>query len=544
MSAESLNGRFLFGAFALVGLAFLSLASQAKAQLGERPPSATERGSTRVELGRRGLILSADGEILAESYPAFELRLDYRKTPNSIGFFTDLAGASGIPVAELSRPLPSGTSVRHWRPRLGAKDVEAVEAVRSKWLADGLSLEPIVGRDYPLGPDASGVVGYTDDLKGLFGAEAGQEEHLMRPAKGGYGETVTLTIDSDIQIAASQALRAALEEHKAVAGSVVVMEPSTGRILAMANAPVYRPDGSAAERSGLNQAYQLTYEPGSTFKALTLAKALDLGVVSENFSFNCTGALAVGGRSIRCSHVHHLVDLDSAIAQSCNGAAIRWGQMIGHDAYIQFMHDLRITDRLDLGLSKSSAGLLANDPAKTLQLATLSFGQSINVTPVRLCSAFAALANEGILMEPYIIQQVGERKMSPQDHGRILSADACRRVLEAMANVIESDQGTGKHLRLPGVRLAGKTGTAQKTRDGRVGGGGYVASFVGFVPAEHPQAVVLVMIDDPKGSQYYGGQVAGPVFTEVARAILRHPMPKREDVDLTIEVKSRDTDHR
>lgn len=531
-----------WGAFGLVGLAIVCIASQAQAQLnGDLSTSNHQSERTKVDLGRRGLILSANGEILAESYPAFEIRVHYPKIPRSPGFFSELSAASGIPLEELNRPLPPGLETRNWRPRLGAESAEAVKKVRSKWLADGLSLEPIVGRDYPLGPDASGVVGYTDDRKGLFGVEAGQEAALMTPGTGGHGETVTLSIDSEIQIAASQALRAAMEHYQADTGSAVVMNPTTGRILAMANAPVFQPDGTPAERSGLNQAYQLTYEPGSTFKVLTLAKALDLGVVDEGFRYNCTGASTISGRSIRCSHVHHGVGLDSAIAQSCNGAAMKWGQTVGHSNFIQFMHDLRITDRLDLGMSRGSAGLLANDPSKTLQLATLSFGQSINVTPVRLCAAFSVIANGGLLMEPQIVQQVGDQPFAPINNGRVLSQETCDRVLEAMAKVIESDEGTGKHLRLPGVRLAGKTGTAQKTGGGKVGGAGYVASFVGFVPAKNPQAVVLVMVDNPKGPQYYGGQVAGPVFTEIARAILRQSPRSNHEIDLQVTVRRSDT---
>ncbi|MBX3097575.1 MAG: penicillin-binding protein 2 [Fimbriimonadaceae bacterium] len=542
MAADALNTRMAWGALGLVALAVVCIASQAKAQLnGETSSTSAATKKSMVDLGRRGLILSSDGEILAESYPAFEIRVHYPKIPRSPGFFAELSAASGIPFEELERPLAENEETRNWRPRLGAQGAEAVRKVRGKWLADGLSLEPIVGRDYPLGPDASGVVGYTDDRKGLFGVESGQESGLMTPGTGGHGETVTLTIDSDIQIAASQALRAAIEQFDADSGSAVVMDPSTGRILAMANAPVFQPEGTIAERSGLNQAYQLAYEPGSTFKVLTLAKALDMGVVGEGFSYSCGGAISVGGKSIRCSHVHHGVGLDSAIAQSCNGAAIRWGQAIGHSEYIKFMHDLHITDRVDLGMSRASAGLLANDPSKVLQLATLSFGQSINVTPVRLCSAFSVIANGGTLMEPQMIQQVGETSIGPVNRGRILSQETCDRVMEAMAKVIESDEGTGKHLRLPGVRLAGKTGTAQKTGGGRVGGAGYVASFVGFVPAHKPRAVVLVMVDNPKGPQYYGGQVAGPVFTEIARAILRQTPVQRNEVDLEVTVQRSDT---
>jgi cell division protein FtsI/penicillin-binding protein 2 len=293
---------------------------------------------------------------------------------------------------------------------------------------------------------------------------------------------------------------------------------------------------------GINQAYQCAYEPGSTFKVLTLAASLDAAAVTEGTTVTCSGGLAQPGKYVRCSHTHGTVGIDAAIAESCNVAAMTWASRLGRDKFISMVDKLKLTQAPSLGMSRASTGSFArNDPAQRLQLAVMSFGQGIVVNPVRLAAAFACIGNGGKFVEPQIIESVnGVPQIKPAGQ-RVFSVATSNRVMRAMVNTFEAEGGTATKLRIPGVQLAGKTGTAEKNQNGRVGEAGFVASFVGFVPAYQPKAIVLVMVDDPKGLRYHGAEVAGPVFTEIARAILHRsnitsavPVPNEIEMEVSV----------
>lgn len=551
----------------LAVLAFVATAaSQAKVQVFGRE-KIIDQGmksgryliETRVS-AKRGAILTADGKALAEDDLASEFGVNFDKVPNSPAFFLDLAEATGIPASEFQQ-LAGARDVRsrYWREPMTADQTRAIAKVRTKWKADGISIRRVGERSYPLGEAAAGFVGYLREGKPAAGLEMGWNETLQgkdgkivglgdrfgmplplridgRSEAKQDGKDIVLTIDSQLQIAATNAIRRAVESNKAESGSAVVIDPNTGDILAMANWPSFNPKAvglppaKGETFSDFNPCYMAGWEPGSTFKILTLAEALQKGVVQPDETIACGGSLQVwSNKAIRCdahggSRAHGPTDPEKAIAVSCNVCAATWAMRIGYTDFTEFLDKLGLMESTHLGLPLERAGSYnRNEYAKKLQLATFGFGQSMTVTPVGMASAFSMLGNDGVRMIPRLIKSVNGQEIPTEEAGQIVSPEVAQQVLEFMESVVESDRGTGKTLRIPGYRLGGKTGTAQKInkQTGTVEGGGYVANFVGMVPAYAPRAVILVMVDNPQGGKYYGAQVAGPAFVDVARAVIR-----------------------
>lgn len=517
--------------------AILELAKRSNRHVAERRDQAV-----------RGRILDRDGAVLAQSHDAYELTVTLDRVPQSPAFFLELANAVGISASELREAALAGTRSLTYHRRLSLARARHVQEVRRAWRADGVSLSRVEGRQYPLGALASGVVGRVADGRGLTGIEAAFDEALrgrdgyqvgmvdrsgaFLPSRTGAvasprldGEDVTLTLDRELQEAAAQAIRRAVEQHHADRGVAIVTDPETGDVLAMANWPSGDPEQGGAH--DFNPAYQAVFEPGSTFKVLVLPKALDAGVVDPGRTARCTGSLPVtASRSVRCDggrRGHGEVDPRRAIAVSCNVSAARWALALGFDAMTRYLSELGLLEPTGVGLPAETRGLFRPEPvARTLQLANLGIGQALCASPLALASAFAALANDGVRMKPRLVLRVGGREVPPEPAGRVFSPEAARFVREAMEDVVQERHGTGYALRIPGYRIAGKTGTAQKANPetGSIAGGGYVANFVGFVPARDPRVMILVMIDNPK-PLYYGAVVAGPAFREIALAVIR-----------------------
>lgn len=513
---------------------------------------------TRTDFAKRGAILSADGKPLAQDDDTYVLNVGFREVPQSPAFFTDLSEASGIPAAEFLQLAAAGVSRRVWRNPIRPEQAEAILKVKREWRADGVSLDRTGERSYALGEAASGITGVFREGRPQGGLEARLDETLrgengqtvglvdragaflpMRLDRASRsrqdGETLTLTIDSELQSVAATAIRDAVRKNKAENGVAIVMDPATGNLLAMANYPSLDPLATTSEhfdrgrQSDLNPNVMLRLEPGSTFKILTLAKALDAGKFSMGSHLYCSGQLGVGRRFIRCdahhgTRAHGDVDAVKAISKSCNVAAATWARNVGYEAFTQYLRDLGLLQRPGIGLPGEVRGdFNFEEYNKPLQLANVGFGQSLTVTPVSLASAFSTIANGGVRMQPRLVARVGAKDTPVREAGRVLSAPSADAVMRAMEATIQNEGGTGYALRVPGYRLGGKTGTAQKVNQatGGMQGGGYIANFVGFVPAQKPRAVVLVMVNHPQAGVFYGGQVAGPVFREIAKATIR-----------------------
>lgn len=536
------------GGFLIAGF-LIAAGTQANVQLINRKSvmhNANEFGRYKVkdkQFAQRGAIYSADGRVLAQNQDVYQLQLFYDRLPKSPGFFAELSLATGISVDDLRRPAMLGETKQAWRDPIRGEEASAIRSLMRRWNADGVSLEKALVRSYPLGFAASGVVGllradgpvnglevsldkelggknaevkgFIDRTGAFMAVEDGEIQKLVQ------GQDVTLTLDSILQFEASMAVRHAVETNNAASGAAVVIDPKTGDILAMANYPTFDPAGKMREGEDMNVAYRGLFEPGSTFKVMTLAKALDAGVCGQHDRLQCGGSITVPGKTIRCSHgAHGDIDWEKAIAESCNVAASTWAQKIGWQGMRDYIEDLGLLETTDIGLPWEEKGRHSeSDPARPMQLANNGFGQAMNATPIELASAYASLANGGLRMKPRLIAKIGEKEQPIREGGQVFSAGVADYVRDLMIATIEKDFGTGKGLRIAGYQLAGKTGTAQKFQGGRMKG--YVANFVGMVPAHEPKAVVLVMIDDPKAGSYYGGSVAGPVFTQLAKTIIR-----------------------
>jgi cell division protein FtsI/penicillin-binding protein 2 len=555
-----------------MGLLFVGAgASQLKLQTMERGNTLALADETkrfnvsRKDHAKRGSILAADNRALAVDEDAYELNVRFDQVPHSEAFFLALAQATGIPASEFQSLAAAGLRSRAWRQPVSQAQAEAVNKVRADWRASGVSLARVDRRAYPLAEAASGLVGLLRDETGaVLGLEKSQDELLsgvdgfrkgLTDKRGAFlpmrlaqetkdrtdGNTLQLTIDTELQIAASMAIRKAVDENKADNGVALVMDPKTGDILASANWPSYRPyqadgtPGPIAPGEDYNPAIMAQLEPGSTFKILTLAKGLETGDVRSGEFLHCGGSYKPWrrGRAIHCdmhhgNRAHGTVSIDTAIAKSCNVAAASWARRVGYDDFLAYIKDLGLLKRSTLGIPGELRGSYNfNEPNKQLQLATFGFGQSLTCTPVGLIGAFGMLANEGVRMEPRLIKRVGNQEQPLAEGKQVVSAATAQRVLNTMEAVIETDAGTGKTLRVPGYRLGGKTGTAEKVGQEK----GYVSNFIGFVPAQAPKAVILVMVNNPKAGKYYGATVAGPAFKTMAEAVIRrYSLPPTEPI--------------
>ncbi|MCW5940793.1 MAG: penicillin-binding protein 2 [Fimbriimonadaceae bacterium] len=547
-------------------------------ELGKKTKRLDQR---RLEYAKRGGLFTVDGKPVAEDQDTYEFGLEFfrmkngerrAQLPSSPGFFAALSEATDIPATDFEQLALAGVRRKVWNRVMTPEQTRRLQEVRIRWRADGVSLQRSGRRVYPLGFASAGLVGrmrgptnkevesrgdapdkyalvpsgglelsLNEKLVGVHGVTVGLvdgkgdflPQRISDETRGKVdGQNAILSIHSELQTVAADAVRKAVEENRADQGVAIVLDPKSGDVLAMANWPTFDPNASqdltigGRRATDFNPAYMAAFEPGSTFKILTLAEAMDLGVVGPNDAFYCRGEMPINAhRTVHCaahngSRAHGQLDPEKAIAVSCNVTAAQWALRVGSERMTAFLDKLHLLDKPGLSLAGERTGLFdRNAYDKRHQTAVLGFGQAVNVTPLRLATAFAMLGNDGVAMKPRIVRQIGGRKLESEPIGQIVRPETAHTLLRYMESVIDSDRGTGKTLRIPGFRLGGKTGTAQKIQKG--GMKGYVSNFVGFVPAENPKAVVLVMIDNPTAGKYYGGSVAGPVFVDIAKAAIR-----------------------
>ena len=353
----------------------------------------------------------------------------------------------------------------------------------------------------------------------------GKVLHPHREQAPRPGDDLHLTLDAAIQHLVERELDAAVARTNAKRGSVVVLEPETGAVLAMASSPGLDPNrfdeyGKARWR---NQVVADAYEPGSTFKMVTLAAALETGTMTLDQRYDCErGALVLHGRRIRDHHPFDILTVRQVLAKSSNVGAMKLGMHAGRQRLHDTIRAFGFGRPTGIDLPGESAGLLRPlDRWSALAPAYISFGQAISTTPLQMASAFAAVANGGRLLQPHIVARVGDTAVEPTSRRRptqVVSPSTIRQVRSALESVVL--EGTGEPAALTGYRVAGKTGTAQKA-EGPSGyaANRYIASFIGFAPVEKPTAVIAVVIDEP-WPNYHGSQAAAPVFANIARQLL------------------------
>jgi cell division protein FtsI (penicillin-binding protein 3) len=460
-----------------------------------------------------------------------------------------LSGVLGVPQDMLEARMASSRSFVWISRKLPPEKVEAIEGLNLK----GIYFQDENQRFYPKRDLAAHVLGFVDpDEKGLAGieyqldsqirsksekivvmADARQRWFDGTEAQRERGANVVLTLDEKVQYIAQRELLAAIEKTHALAGSVIVMNPSTGEILAMANWPRFNPNAAseAAAESRMNRAVSALYEPGSTFKLITLAAAFDQDITRPNEIFDCeNGAIYIAGHRIRDHKPFGLLSVADILAKSSDVGAIKIAVRLGAPKFYDYIRAFGFGSPTGVDLPGESRGLLHRlENWSAISIGSVSMGQEIGVTPIQLITAVSAIANGGLLIKPHVVLQIkrGERvlptpaALAAGDPKRVIRPETAATLRRLMEGVVLN--GTGTLARLDGWTAAGKTGSAQKIdpATGRYSPTQLIASFTGFAPISNPAVTILVSLDSPVGL-HEGGQVAAPVFKRIAEQVLAY----------------------
>jgi len=561
----------ILGAVCVLGAAAL-VARMTKLTVVDGPGLRKEVGSITcrdaVDISYRGQIVDRNGAALATSVESFQVaarREEYKYDASQV---TALAEALGVKARDLDHKLRTEAARFFWLSR--GVDTDAANKIRGLRIP-GIDVYRDQQRAYPHGALAAHVVGFSGvDEKGLEGIERQFDEEIRgEPIKrkvckdgrgrvwldrGGLpgmnqGATVELTIDATLQSLAEAELRRQVEEMDANGGSVVILDPRTGEVLAMANAPAFDLNRystySAAKRR--NRAVTDTFEPGSTMKPFVVAAAMDAGLVRPTDRFDCeNGKMKIGGWTIHDHHPHKMLSVPEIIQVSSNICSAKIGAVVGADRLYDYLKSFGFARPTDVDLPGEVGGrLLPPSQWKPINVANISFGQGVTATTMQMASAYATLANGGTRMLPYVVRKIIDldgdvlRYRVPEEEGRVLKAEIAR-AMSGMLELVIGPNGTAETASIAGVRVAGKTGTAQKVVDGRYSKSNWVSSFVGYLPADNPRLVIAVNIDEPR-EHHYGGVVAAPVFKRIAEASLDylhvHRAPVLEDGKKTKEAR-------
>jgi cell division protein FtsI (penicillin-binding protein 3) len=410
----------------------------------------------------------------------------------------------------------------------------------------GLGFYPEELRTYPQGPVAAQVLGFAGlDNRGLEGLERSLEKVLAgRPGSQTIvkdpfgtaldviattsetpGRNVRLTLDHQLQANAEAVLQETVRRFSARSATAIVMDPHTGAVLAMAVAPRFNANRFPTTRADRrrNRAVTDTYEPGSTFKLVTIAAGLQDGIVSPGSSFRLPPTIRFADRVIHEAHSRgtERMTVREIVERSSNIGTITVAQRLGEGRLAYWVDRFGFGQRTGIDFPGESPGFaLPLDQWSQSTIGTVPIGHGIAVTPIQMARAYAAIANGGVLVSPHLVERVDGRPVENRERQRIVSRSVSRQMLSMLRGVVL--EGTGTEAAIPGYTVAGKTGTAAKIdANGRYSTSRYVASFVGLVPATRPRLVIMVMVDEPRGS-IYGGVVAAPAFKQIARFNLQH----------------------
>lgn len=452
-----------------------------------------------------------------------------------------------------------------------ARKVEPEQGRRLEQLSiDGIGMVMEGRRFYPKGPLLAHVLGFVGmDGIGLEGLERRYESQLhgekrltilqrdalgrtvfpkgLREQAPSAGHTLTLTIDEVIQYIAEKELEEAVDHARAKSGAIIVMEPQSGAILAMAVSPRFDPNAVASLTADRwrNRALTDTYEPGSTMKVVVAAAALEERVMMPgSMLFGENGRMTVANTTIHDHEKLGWMTFAQMIQKSSNIGAAKTGMLLGEQRLYRYLQAFGFGQRTDIDLPGEVGGLLKS-PREwgRRSLASISMGQEVGVTPLQMLSAVAAIANDGVLMRPHVVSDVRDQKgqpvkeILPHVRRRVVSPATARTLTTILEGVVTS--GTGTKAAIPGFRVAGKTGTAQKVdpRTGAYSSALSIGSFVGFVPADSPRLAMIVVIDEPQG-EAWGGVVAAPVFRRVGEQTLAYMgVPRDDQVKIAMAVR-------
>lgn len=509
---------------------------------------------------KRGRILDRNGTVLAANEVVCTVSVIHSQIEDEEKVIKVLAGELDIDVEEVTKKVKKVSSMEYIKTNV-AKEIG--DEIRKYNLA-GVKVDEDYKRVYPYNELASKVLGFTGaDNQGILGLEAKYDTYLS----GTNGQILTLsdaggieikgsredrilpvdgqdlytTLDVNIQKYATQLAWETMVKKEAKQVSIIVMRPDNGEILAMANVPEYNlnspyelnyePDEEEAQKDKMDLLNNMwrnfcindTYEPGSIFKTVTATAALETGVVGLNDSFTCSGATIVSDRRIRCHKTtgHGTQDFTHTVYNSCNPAFVEWGRRVGTDNMYLYMGKLGLLAKTGIDLSGEAGTIIhKQENVGAVELATMSFGQSFQITPVQMLRAVSAIVNGGRLVTPHFGLYTGSSDGSVVNEFAYSTQDEAisSQTSETMKKILEGvvSEGGGTKAYIDGYSIGGKTATSQKLPRGS---GKYISSFIGFAPADNPQVIAMCLIDEPTGV-YYGGTIAAPVVKTLYENIL------------------------
>lgn len=531
----------------------------------------------------RGIIYDRRGKQLAISINAFTVwayPADIEKPEETALMISEILDMDVDTVYEKITKQQSTEKIKQWITR------EEANELRIQNLS-GISVVDDNKRYYPNGNFASHILGFTDiDNVGLTGIERIYDDYLtgipgkwqkMTDARNRQlpydgeriyepteGTSLVLSLDETIQHFTEKAAEQALFDNKAKGVSIIIMEPKTGNILAMVDKPDFdlnnprEPLDEQLKRewTGLTTAeleknwndmwrnfgVNDIYEPGSTFKLITAASALEENTTSLNHHYFCNGFVRdIKGEVLKCArwyNPHGSQSLREALNNSCNVAFVNIARQLGSEKFYEYLKAFGLGERTGIDLLGEERGIIPSsvDVIKEINLATMSYGHGIALTPLQLVNAVSAISNGGYLMEPRLAKELIDNEgnivttYEPVIKKQVISNETSETMLSMMETVVS--EGSGNRAYIPGYRVGGKTGTAQKIIDGRYAQGKYIASFIGVAPIDNPQIVILVTVDEPSTGTYYGGSVAAPVAKNILEEIFNYlEIPPQYDED-------------
>lgn len=497
----------------------------------------------------RGLIYDRDGGVLADNITTTSLVLIPNQIKDKKETTSKLAEILGVSYDEMYKHVNKRTSIERVHPEGRRLSYEVADKIR-KLKLDGVYLVKESQRYYPFDTYMSHTLGYVGiDNQGLSGLELMYDKYLtgkdgaikyFSDAKGNKlklsevyekpqdGMNLTLTINKDIQASIERELDNAVTKYNPDRVIALAMDPNSGEVLGMSARPNFSPNNYkkyTTEEINRNLPIWATYEPGSTFKIITLAAALEEGKVDlEKDTYNDSGSIRVENATLHCwkhgGHGHET--FLEVVENSCNPGFVILGQKLGKVKLFEYIKKFGFGSKTGIDLNGESTGILfPMDKVGPVELATTAFGQGVSVTPIQQVTAVSAAINGGILYKPYIVKSINEpetntviKQTKKTVVRKVISEKTSEKVRHALESVVSN--GTGRTAYIDGYRVGGKTGTAQKVENGRYLVNNYILSFIGFLPADDPQVVVYFAIDNPKGVQQFGGVIAGPP----AKAIL------------------------
>jgi len=501
-----------------------------------------------IVLPKRGALYDRGNEPLALSLESQSVYIRPHRLQNPAEAKLTLARILHLKPAEVERKLQAEKPFVWLKRQISPVEAEQIQTLRLNGI--GMYFEPT--RYYPQGGLAGHLLGFVNrDSEGLEGLELQYNEYIRGAAGSSIserdalgrrvlvegveglqvppGSDVHLTIDSPIQHLAEKELEAAIQKHRAKAGVAIVVDPATGELLALANFPTFDPNKASQQSADQrrNRAVTDSFEPGSTFKTILAAAALEEGVVGKDDLFYCEmGKYLYAGRVIHDTHPQGWLPFSKILQVSSNIGFTKVAEKLKKDPYFKYIDRFGFGRVTGLDVPGEVPGLLRKPETWSgIDLATHAFGQGVSATPMQMVMAYAAIANGGILMRPYVTRKIvspqGQTLLvnQPQIVRRVVSEKTAK-LLASMLRDVTNEGGTGVAAKVDGFDVAGKTGTAQKAEHGVYSAKKRVSSFVGFVPADNPRLVSLVLIDEPEGN-VYGGVVAAPAFRNIAQGALR-----------------------